>query len=191
MVRAHALARVGRRLRASRQARGRVARRRRALGLGLAPGRAGTGGRAGPALRAAAGQTLAVEDERMPGTQSVSFAAPEEGTRIALALAYELKSGAALKALVDLLFIRRAMGDSLRRTLARFRPELEADATSSASFPGTRRRLHGRRIVSLRKGNVRLQSRRRRRRHDGRGDRAGDRRRRHPRGAQGRRPEVR
>jgi hypothetical protein len=74
-----------------------------------------------------AGQTLAVEDERLTGTQSVRFAATEEGTRIALELAYELKSGVALKALVDLFFIRRALADSLRRTLARFRAELEAD----------------------------------------------------------------
>ena len=73
------------------------------------------------------GQTLAVEDERLTGTQSVSFAATEDGTRIALELAYELKSGVALKAVVDLFFIRRALADSLRRTLARFRAELEAD----------------------------------------------------------------
>jgi hypothetical protein len=73
------------------------------------------------------GQALEVEDERLTGTQSVRFDATEGGTRIALELVYELKSGARLKALVDLFFIRRALGDSLRRTLARFRAELAAD----------------------------------------------------------------
>jgi hypothetical protein len=74
-----------------------------------------------------AGQALEVEDERLAGIQSVRFEPVEGGTRIALELAYELKTGARLKALVDLLFIRRAIGESLRRTLARFRAELAAD----------------------------------------------------------------
>ena len=73
------------------------------------------------------GQVLEVEDERLTGTQSVRFEPTERGARIALELEYELKSGARLQALVDLFFIRRALGDSLRRTLARFRAELAAD----------------------------------------------------------------
>jgi polyketide cyclase/dehydrase/lipid transport protein len=73
------------------------------------------------------GQVLEVEDERLYGTQSVAFAAVEGGTRVALDLDYRLKSGVALRAVVDLLFIRRAIGDSLRRTLARFGHELAAD----------------------------------------------------------------
>jgi Polyketide cyclase / dehydrase and lipid transport. len=73
------------------------------------------------------GQVLEVEDERLTATQSVRFEPTEGGTWIALELAYELKSGARLQALVDLFFIRRALADSMRRTLARFRAELAAD----------------------------------------------------------------
>ena len=78
----------------------------------------------------------------MTRTQSESFAATEEGTRIALELAYELKSGVALKALVDLSSSaarwRLAAPDSgpvPRRA--------GADRDCSARFPGTRRRLTG------------------------------------------------
>ena len=73
------------------------------------------------------GQTLAVEDPRMRGTQRVAFAAVEDGTEIRLGLEYQLKQRNPLTPLVDLLFIRRALRDSLRRTLTRFGHELAGD----------------------------------------------------------------
>ena len=74
------------------------------------------------------GQTVAVEDERMRGTQRVAFEPRDEGCRITLTLEYEIKQERGLKPVVDFLFVRRPMRDSLRRTLSRFRRELQADA---------------------------------------------------------------
>jgi hypothetical protein len=49
------------------------------------------------------------------------------GTEVRLELEYELKQANLLTPLVDLLFIRRALRDSLRRTLARFGYERRAE----------------------------------------------------------------
>jgi hypothetical protein len=68
-----------------------------------------------------------VEDEQLVGTRRVRFSALEDGVRIDLSLAYELKEAGTVKGLADVFFIRRAMRDSLRRELARFGTELEAD----------------------------------------------------------------
>jgi len=73
------------------------------------------------------GQTLQVEDEKLTGVQSVAFVALDDGTEVTLSLDYRLKSGGPLRAVVDVLFIRRALGDSLRRTLVRFSRELSSD----------------------------------------------------------------
>jgi uncharacterized membrane protein len=73
------------------------------------------------------GQTLEVDDPRMRGTQRVEFVPGDDGTEVRLALDYELKEGNLLTPVVDLLFIRRALRDALRRTLARFARELAAD----------------------------------------------------------------
>ncbi len=72
------------------------------------------------------GQTLEIEDDAIRGTQSVSFSPSDGGVAVALRLAYELKRRSPLMALVDVLFIRRAMARSLGHTLARFGAELEA-----------------------------------------------------------------
>jgi uncharacterized membrane protein len=72
------------------------------------------------------GQTLDVEDETLRGTQQVTFQPHVEGCRVTLALEYEVKRRQPLTALVDRLFIRRPMTESLRRTLLRFKRELEA-----------------------------------------------------------------
>ena len=71
-----------------------------------------------------AGQELAVEDEKIRGNQRVRFTPLEDGVRIGLELDYELKDAGPLSPITDLLFIRRAQADSLRRTLLRFRREL-------------------------------------------------------------------
>jgi hypothetical protein len=72
-----------------------------------------------------AGQTLAVEDETLRGTQRISFEPRDTGCRVTLALEYEVKQRRPLIAVVDRLFIRRPMTESLRRTLTRFSRELE------------------------------------------------------------------
>ena len=46
---------------------------------------------------------------------------------ITLTLEYEIKERNALTPVVDLLFIRRAMNDALRRTLTRFANERKAE----------------------------------------------------------------
>jgi hypothetical protein len=73
------------------------------------------------------GQTVAVEDDQLSGKQTVSFAPLEDGVEVALELSYELKGAGPLRRLVDVLFIRRALGDSLRRTLSRLGQELAAE----------------------------------------------------------------
>jgi hypothetical protein len=75
------------------------------------------------------GQTAAVEDPKLRGLQRVRFEALTDGTAVALELEYDLKEpDNPLRPLVDLLFIRRALRDALRRTLVRFGRELDADA---------------------------------------------------------------
>jgi Polyketide cyclase / dehydrase and lipid transport len=82
------------------------------------------------AFEARAGQTLEVEDERLRGIQTVAFEAIEDQVRVTLTLEYELKQTSPLSALVDRLFIRRSLTDSLRRTLARFANERRAEVDS-------------------------------------------------------------
>ncbi|HYM57630.1 MAG TPA: SRPBCC family protein [Solirubrobacteraceae bacterium] len=79
------------------------------------------------AYEARSGQELAVEDERLHGTQAVRFEPVDDGVRIALELRYELKQRSPLTPLTDLLFIRRALRESLRRSLQRFARERRAE----------------------------------------------------------------
>ena len=73
-------------------------------------------------------QTVDVEDPRMTGKQTISFAPAEDGRcKVALELDYRLKQGGPFGGVVDALFVRRALRDALRRTLARFARELRAD----------------------------------------------------------------
>ena len=73
------------------------------------------------------GQSLEVADPRLRGTQRVRFDRLEDGVEVGLELEYELKQRTPFQPLVDVLFIRRALRDSLRRTLTRFSRELRAD----------------------------------------------------------------
>ena len=76
------------------------------------------------------GQTVAVEDPRIVGTQSVHFAptpGADAGVAMTLTLDYALRETSFLTPVTDLLFIRRAQADALRRTLWRFARELEAE----------------------------------------------------------------
>ena len=69
------------------------------------------------------GQVSEVADDQLTGTQTVSFRPAGEGCEIGLVLDYRLKAGP-LMAVVDFLFISRAVRASLRRTLAAFAREL-------------------------------------------------------------------
>jgi hypothetical protein len=73
------------------------------------------------------GQTVEVEDERLRGTQTVAFEPVGDDVRVTLMLDYEIKQPTVLTPLVDLVFIRRELGDSLRRTLTRFGHERRAE----------------------------------------------------------------
>ena len=79
------------------------------------------------AYEARVGQTLAVEDEQLHGTQRVSFEPGPEGVEVALELDYELKDSYVFTPLTDALFIRRALRDSMKRTLLRFARERRGD----------------------------------------------------------------
>ncbi len=72
-------------------------------------------------------QAAVVEDPRITGRQTVRFTPDEDGCVVVLELDYKLKDGGPLAVVVDVLFVRRAFNDALRRTLARFRRELRAE----------------------------------------------------------------
>ena len=76
---------------------------------------------------ARSGQALEVEDGRLRGTQRVSFETVTDGVRIGIELVYELKGGNFFTPLTDVLFIRRALRDSLKRSLVRFARERRSD----------------------------------------------------------------
>jgi uncharacterized membrane protein len=73
------------------------------------------------------GQSLEVEDGRLRGTQTVTFEPAGDEVRVTLTLEYELKQRNVLTPLVDRVFIRRELSDSLRRTLTRFGHERRAE----------------------------------------------------------------
>lgn len=77
-------------------------------------------------------QLVRVEDPQLRGTQRVRFSAYDGGCEISLELDYELKQPGPGGRLTDLLFVRRSLGDALRRTLRRFAVELEADRAFAA-----------------------------------------------------------
>jgi hypothetical protein len=83
------------------------------------------------AYAAREGQTVDVEDEKILGTQQITFTPTETGVTVTLELRYELKDRKPGMPLVDLLFIRRPQRDSLARTLRRFRTEVTAERESS------------------------------------------------------------
>jgi hypothetical protein len=74
------------------------------------------------------GQTAHVEDPKMSATQRVAFAPKDDGVQVTLSMEYTLKEGGPLRPFMDFLFIRRAVLDSLKRTVQRFARELQADA---------------------------------------------------------------
>ncbi len=69
-----------------------------------------------------------VFEERLNGTQTFRVVESEGGSRAELSLEYTLTKYGPLSALADAIFIRRAIRDSLRRTLFRFAVEAEEEA---------------------------------------------------------------
>jgi uncharacterized membrane protein len=71
-----------------------------------------------------------VFEDALQGTQTVVFTGAPDGerTRVDLELEYELTRYGPLRAAADLLFIRRALRDALRRTLRRFAVEARQEA---------------------------------------------------------------
>ena len=82
-------------------------------------------------FEARVGQSLAVEDEKIRGTQRVAFAPYAEGVTVSLELDYELKEPRGKLGAFDLLFVRRPQRESLERTLRRFRTEVAAEREGS------------------------------------------------------------
>ena len=67
-------------------------------------------------------------EERLVGVQTLRVAESEGGSWVALSLEYTLTKYGPLSAVADAIFIRRALRDSLRRTLYRFGVEAEEEA---------------------------------------------------------------
>jgi hypothetical protein len=69
-----------------------------------------------------------VFEERLNGTQTFRVVESEGGSRAELSLDYQLTKYGPLSGVADAIFIRRAIRDSLRRTLFRFAVEAEEEA---------------------------------------------------------------
>jgi Polyketide cyclase / dehydrase and lipid transport len=69
-----------------------------------------------------------VFEDRLHGIQTFRVVESEGGSRAELSLEYALTKYGPLSAIADAIFIRRAIRDSLRRTLARFAVEAEDEA---------------------------------------------------------------
>lgn len=69
-----------------------------------------------------------VFDKAMTGLQTLRAVPADHGSEVELSLEYELSRYGPLSGLADALFIRRALRDSLKRTLFRFSVEAEDQA---------------------------------------------------------------
>ena len=79
-------------------------------------------------FEARVGQTVEIEDEKIHGRQTIGFQPGSGGTNVTLELHYAIKQDRGVPAIVDFLFVRRPMRDSLKRTLSRFEREVRAPA---------------------------------------------------------------
>ena len=73
------------------------------------------------------GQTVEVADASVTARRRVSFKPGPDEVEVTLTLEYEIKDRTPLTPVVDHLFVRRAMTESLRRTLRRFVTERKAE----------------------------------------------------------------
>jgi hypothetical protein len=69
-----------------------------------------------------------VFEDALAGTQTLRALPASDGSEVELSLEYELAKYGPLRGIADALFIRRALRDALRRTLARFEVEAEEEA---------------------------------------------------------------
>ena len=71
-----------------------------------------------------------VLDDQLSGRQTTTFEPHEsgDGCRVLVELDYKLNEGGPLRAVADFVFIRRALRDSIRRTLERFAVEAAEEA---------------------------------------------------------------
>jgi hypothetical protein len=74
-----------------------------------------------------------VFDKQLVGTQTVMFTADEAGSAIDVALDYNLTDEAPWKRIADVIFIRRALRDSIARTLRRFTVEAAEEAENASA----------------------------------------------------------
>ena len=76
-----------------------------------------------------------VFEEAFHGVQALRVGEDSEGTRVDLSLEYELERRGPLRAIADAIFIRRALRDAMRRTLARFAVEADEESQIGSSPP--------------------------------------------------------
>jgi Polyketide cyclase / dehydrase and lipid transport len=69
-----------------------------------------------------------VFEDALSGTQTVTVREAPAGAAIEVELEYTLARGGPFRELADVIFIRRALRDALRRTLLRFAVEAEEEA---------------------------------------------------------------
>jgi hypothetical protein len=69
-----------------------------------------------------------VYEKALVGTQTLRALPASDGSEVELSLEYDLARWGPLRGLADAVFIRRALRDSLRRTLVRFGVEAEEEA---------------------------------------------------------------
>ena len=106
---------------------GELAGRRRAAAVAVAAQGRGRVQERVERLRGPPGQTLEVEDERCAARQRSRSRPLGDGTASRSLLEYELKEPGLAQPPRRRLFIRRALTDSLRRTLSRFANERRAE----------------------------------------------------------------
>jgi len=73
------------------------------------------------------GQMVEVEDNQISGRQQVQFTPAHDHVDVTLTLTYEIKDRTIVTPVLDLLFVRRAWNDALRRTVTRFANERKAE----------------------------------------------------------------
>jgi uncharacterized membrane protein len=78
------------------------------------------------------GQELQVADSKMTGTQRVIFEPGPGSVVVTIELEYEITADWPLKSVMDALFVRRPMRDSIVRTLQRLRREAVTDRELTA-----------------------------------------------------------
>ncbi len=84
------------------------------------------------AFEARTGQTVHIEDEHLRGSQTVTFSpGAGGGVKVTVALDVKRKEGNPVS---DWLFVRRRVGEALRRTLVKYRIERLADLDDERTF---------------------------------------------------------